>query len=268
MIPERKNGPLRTLHRDLLLPCGFLSAPDEPVERKVIRKPRTRARCAEEPEEFESVSECSESDYDPVDHYAPERSFEIETRILSNPKPVSSTGSRRTVHSPGAEPVMEKDKGCPWPKEPVEHGNSPDMEFSNVQKADHPTSEESIEGDPSDLPEVKVLDESSVDRSGNENEPMRNCEKLDAEGEQSSGNAHREGSILSPQTESATPCDSQHNQSELTETGGGLRRSRRQCEPPKRLQYPQLGNPLSLVIQSLLSSLSTAITTNLEDPLK
>lgn len=268
VTPERKSGPLRTLHRDLLLPCGFLSTPDEPVERKVIRKPITRARCAEDPEEFESVSECSESDYDPVDHYAPERSFEIETRILSNPKPVFSTGSRRTVHLPGAEPVMEKDKGCPSPKEPAENGNLPDMEFSNVQKADHPTSEESVEGDPSDLPEVKVLDESSVDRSGDENEPMRNCEKLDAEGEQSSGNAHREGSILSPQTESATPCDSQHNQSELTETGGGLRRSRRQCEPPKRLQYPQLGNPLSLVIQSLLSSLSTAITTNLEDPLK
>ncbi len=59
--PERKDGPLRTLHRDLLLPCGFLStaAPDESVKRKVIRKPRTRARCAEEPEESGSLSEHS-----------------------------------------------------------------------------------------------------------------------------------------------------------------------------------------------------------------
>lgn len=165
--------------------------------------------------------------------------------------------------------MAEKEEGCFIPKEPAEiNGNLPDVESSNVQKVDHPTSEESVEGSPTDLPEVEVLDESSVDESGKEIEPVRNCEKLDAEGGQSSGNSHKEGSILFPQKETATPCDSQDNQSELTETGGGLRRSKRQCEPPKRLQYPQLGNPLSLVIQSLLSSLSTTITTSLEDPSK
>lgn len=78
--PERKDGSLRTLHRDLLLPCGFVStsASDEPVERKVVQKPRTRcARCVEEPEEFESMSEHSGSDCNPVDYYDPGKSFEI-----------------------------------------------------------------------------------------------------------------------------------------------------------------------------------------------
>ncbi len=43
--PETREGPQRTLHRDLLLPCGFL--PVTPVESKtdtlkVARRPRTR----------------------------------------------------------------------------------------------------------------------------------------------------------------------------------------------------------------------------------
>ncbi len=44
--PESKDGPLRTLHRDLLLPCGFLQKEDKPEETVVSknsRKPRTRA---------------------------------------------------------------------------------------------------------------------------------------------------------------------------------------------------------------------------------
>lgn len=54
------------------------------------------------------------------------------------------------------------------------------------------------------------------------------------------------------------------------ETGQGLenvpQRSQRHCEPPKRLQYPKLGNPLSLAVQSLLQALSTAFTLSLEEP--
>ena len=42
--PEGKNGPRRTLHRDLLLPCGFLSNNDseEPVTLNLPRRPQTR----------------------------------------------------------------------------------------------------------------------------------------------------------------------------------------------------------------------------------
>lgn len=55
------------------------STPDEPVERKVIWKSRTRARCAEESEEFEIVNELPESEDDLVDYYVPERrSLEIK----------------------------------------------------------------------------------------------------------------------------------------------------------------------------------------------
>ncbi|KAI3351500.1 hypothetical protein L3Q82_020360 [Scortum barcoo] len=41
--PEGKDGPLRTLHRDLLLPCGFLPVAEfEKPPKQTINKPRTR----------------------------------------------------------------------------------------------------------------------------------------------------------------------------------------------------------------------------------
>ncbi len=69
----------------------------------MIRKPRTRARCAEEPEESESLSEHSESDHDPMDNYDPGKLFEIETRILYNSEPILSSKSRSAVHLLGAD---------------------------------------------------------------------------------------------------------------------------------------------------------------------
>lgn len=44
--PENRDGLLRTLHRDLLLPCGFLpiTEPEVPVTPKLPRRPQTRHR--------------------------------------------------------------------------------------------------------------------------------------------------------------------------------------------------------------------------------
>ncbi len=40
--PENKDGPLRTLHRDLLLPCAFLSPIEEShAESKMRKRPAT-----------------------------------------------------------------------------------------------------------------------------------------------------------------------------------------------------------------------------------
>lgn len=45
----------------------------------------------------------------------------------------------------------------------------------------------------------------------------------------------------------------------------GPRRSKRQCGLTNKFQYHKLGNPLTLVIQSLLQGLSSALTTTLEE---
>ena len=46
--PENKDGPLRTLHRDLLLPCGYLPTKEsiEPVQRPAKHRPATRVNPA------------------------------------------------------------------------------------------------------------------------------------------------------------------------------------------------------------------------------
>lgn len=51
--PEDKNGPVRTLHHNLLLPCGFLFATktNEPVKQLRVRRPRTRQCTTPESEE-------------------------------------------------------------------------------------------------------------------------------------------------------------------------------------------------------------------------
>ncbi|KAL7868508.1 hypothetical protein SRHO_G00098920 [Serrasalmus rhombeus] len=62
--PENQEGPVRTLHRDLLRPCNFLSIPDEDPPKAKAKRPRTRSvlhRSDSEP--------CSDLDDYPVHYY-------------------------------------------------------------------------------------------------------------------------------------------------------------------------------------------------------
>lgn len=44
--PEQHDGPKRTLHRDLFLPCGFLPAVEEPsIEASPVSRPRVLQQC-------------------------------------------------------------------------------------------------------------------------------------------------------------------------------------------------------------------------------
>ena len=98
--PENKDGPLRTLHRDLLLPCGFLpvSMPDEPVTPKAVRRPRTRRSLdIENAEEPVDTRYLSDSEEDVVHHDTTRTRVEFETRILSNTGPVQ-LGERKSTH--------------------------------------------------------------------------------------------------------------------------------------------------------------------------
>lgn len=65
--PEKQDGPQRTLHRDLLLPCGFLFSIDyEPDVAKPAKKRVTRQSLHEEDEECpENYQSSDEDDYGP-----------------------------------------------------------------------------------------------------------------------------------------------------------------------------------------------------------
>ncbi len=94
---EGKDGPLRTLHRDLLLPCGFLreNAPAESVRPKTPQRPRTRANPGTE--DPESVTEDSESENDCMDYYTPRYLPSVENRILCNSRPQKQSSGRVTA---------------------------------------------------------------------------------------------------------------------------------------------------------------------------
>ena len=63
--------------------------------------------------------------------------------------------------------------------------------------------------------------------------------------------------------ENETEINEEGDNRDEGETQTTVRRSLRQREPPKRLTYPQIGNPLVTIVQTLLQSLSTAITNSL-----
>lgn len=80
--PEGKEGPLRTLHRDLLLPCGFLSPYVE--EEKLTPKPQ-RGRAVPgkvHQEEPESSEKCLDFDGEDSDYFVQE--FEPISEFLKS----------------------------------------------------------------------------------------------------------------------------------------------------------------------------------------
>lgn len=77
--PETRDGPQRTLHHDLLLPCGFL--PVTPIESetnppKAVRQPRTRQHLNTSSDGADGDE--SQSDHEEY-HYYGNRNVRVET---------------------------------------------------------------------------------------------------------------------------------------------------------------------------------------------
>ncbi|KAE8287205.1 hypothetical protein D5F01_LYC15174 [Larimichthys crocea] len=84
--PEGKDGPTRTLHRNLLLPCGFLPvAESEQPLKQTVNKPRTRRQSRMEvTDESEVADDNSESEDNDYCYYPPGETLNtdsIETRL-------------------------------------------------------------------------------------------------------------------------------------------------------------------------------------------
>lgn len=69
--PEGKEGSVRTLHRDLLLPCGFLPVTSEMVSNppKPVPKPRTRQQARDENSNKDGAEDTAETIEDEVPEY-------------------------------------------------------------------------------------------------------------------------------------------------------------------------------------------------------
>ncbi|MCJ8730139.1 hypothetical protein PDJAM_G00180710 [Pangasius djambal] len=249
--PENKDGPLRTLHRDLLLPCGFLSVPEEePSAVAKLQRPSTRQCPHPDPDERQSEFNSDEEDdfvysfQDPVFRTGrstqefvvpvpPREEPSVEPTCLD---PVVSSGAPREA----GQALLESSPS------PSQHASEVEpMTTSDRPERDRPVEEtesETVIADAGNLPEVQ---------DGESTQELNDSETLE-----SSETTHQ----------NETEIDERRNDQDESETQSEVRRPSRRRKPPKKLTYPELGNPLVTIVQNLFQSLSSAITNYLVEP--
>lgn len=284
--PETKDGLLRTLHRDLLLPCGFL--PLTPVEVELVtkerpRRPRTRQYPRDErsyeSEQQDSDSEDHETPYfygydgtvvDTVDtHCTPEmrkpRHFTASTVEQDLPDVAGAF--------PEAAPVVTV--GPSLPSEtylPVNPENVPVLSPGKNALPDVNLQRDLPETNPaSALPEMNPRENNLPDANPERALPEMNPGENDLhETDPASALPEmnlRENNLPDANPESALPetnlgenalpdADPESALPDARENASHLRKSCRHRQPIQRLTCPHLGNPLVTVVQSLFQSLS------------
>ena len=231
--PETREGPQRTLHRDLLLACGFLpmtSAESETDTTKTARRPRTRQHPREDSSD---TADGSEPPSDPEDfYYDGHRNLRVETLAFNQvPEPAEQV-PERTI------PQYAPGETC--------NSNPPDPDENCLVYQDEsclPDLEGSIISDPeeSDIlePEESVLPK----RQNPQDLPQEDL-----------------NSPSSPNQATETRNDIEITKDRPDAETEPLRRSTRDRKPIERLTYPELGNPIVTIVQSLFQSLTDAFT--------
>lgn len=152
VCPEGQEGPTRTLHRELLLPCRFLSEVEEKPEKdRPISRPRTR-RTPIQPEERPLDSE--EEDNRPL--FYPVEMVETQVRILEPVKEMA-TGNKTDPHTETSPDLINIPE--------MEPGNLPVNlpELSTADVSDPPVEKENTN-----------LTGNLPDLTGNNSEPVEN----------------------------------------------------------------------------------------------
>ncbi|XP_027861115.1 uncharacterized protein LOC114136907 [Xiphophorus couchianus] len=224
--PEGKDRPIRTLHRDLLLPCGYLSPASKPEQIK----PTT----AIAPETSENVDLLDPENEELFLFDLPDFSSSYVTRVTTEvdlPAP-ASTVAPLPVDPPGQHPQSSLEEEVGEEKE-VESGPEPIAELDMEQTAE----------DGTDSDDSEPLVENSSSQSG----PVSpHPESASSPGQSSMLSDSSAAKLSSPDPEPP------------------VRRSTRTHQPPTRLQYSTLGHPLLQSIQTLFQGLSTIFTSALD----
>lgn len=280
--PETREGPNRTLHRDLLLPCGFLSASvtEDFLEDLIIQKPHTRSQrrdCVDQVDIFGdedaelttlgsfpqfpmkfSVERVSGGEQDPTAVFKGTADdivgFALPTAPSDNdsvvPLPQSSV-TRSSIAASLETPLPDVEES--WPI----IGEDPSMFSSEVEP---PVEEAEVEepGNPLlDPMDDSVMREMELSVGG----------ELEIPVEEITVNVPEAEVILESEVEAREPVQSESSvgpavhsfataPSDIVGSDVVPRRSGRQRQPLQRLQYTVLGNPLISVVQTLFHSLS------------
>ncbi|XP_043953102.1 uncharacterized protein LOC122820018 [Gambusia affinis] len=223
--PEGKDRPIRTLHRDLLLPCGYLSPASKPEQRKKTAiAPVTSENVDLLDPENEELFLPDLSDY----------SSSYVTRVTTEvdlPAP-ASTIAPIPVDLPGQHPQSSLEEKVGEETE-GESGPEPIAELDLERTAE----------DETDSADSEPLGDNSSSQSG----PV---------------SPHPESASYPGQ--SSMLSDSSAVKLSNPDPEPSARRSTRTRHPPTRLQYSTLGHPLLQSIQTLFQGLSTVFTSALE----
>ncbi|XP_026115221.1 uncharacterized protein LOC113093862 [Carassius auratus] len=237
ICPEFQTGPTRTLHRDLLLPCGTLSSDVSELETpSPVPRCKTRSKAnGESPEEdiFDSEEE--------VYHSVPQLEFVGESFTVHTSKEIQP-GKEDIAQSLGTgllkeTPELEEENLPVNPEEnlPVNPEENLPVNFEVQSEREEIADSTHVTGLEAQSPSFNR--ESSVPRFSSVEEELNDAENMETDME---------------------AIESVHSRNEL-------RRSVRTKEKPKILTYPKLGNPLITIVQSLLQGLNEAFSESLQE---
>lgn len=267
--PENKSGPLRTLHRDLLLPCGFLPVseePGEPAKQDKPQRPSTRRNPQPDPVEQDTEFYSDEDDmwyssYSPVPEHV-RYTQEYTRTVPSREQP--SCAAEPTCTSVAVEPNNSEHL-------PEMDEHLPESESEHLPEVE---SEHSLGKEPEYLPEGDQpaenhlpvhSEETTVERT----DPAKGTQSAECLPDTTQESGTERCTDLK-HTENTHQCaaalDEEIDEEDGTEIQNTLRRSSRQSRPSTRLTYNELGNPLVTIVQTLFQSLSAAVTKSLVEP--
>lgn len=214
--PIGGDGPIRTLHRDLLLPCGDLCEAEE-VEPTKPKAQRPRTRQSQQPPEENLDSEDDQSCYSFPPSVIPEKHFfevlEVPLTLQPTVTPASLLDELNADH-----PVV--------PLEPVrEPLVAVEIEEPEGASEQLPMEEEVT------LPDVTSETSVAVDRETSSVTPESHGTEAAVDIQQSTDQDNTQTHIET--------YDNSHDEASDT-----TRRSERTRRPPGRFHYPELGTPL------------------------
>lgn len=271
--PEKEEGPQRTLHRDHLLPCGFLSQTEEgPESNSKPQRPRTRQTVAQ----AEEADIVQEEDYDVSFPFEPPNLEETrfikiyDTQIPNLDKPRHENHLPEipmgTVHLPEVSSLPEEENQTQSYLPDVEKENQTESYLLNMEsETEH--IEERDETELSDAENRGEMDENSESSSRDEFEaeaadrytnllpPMPDNAQTDSLDSPETSSVKKDGAELTNRID----AQSESTPKSKTDDAQPIRRSERSRKPPQRLDYPELGHPLLTVVKSLFQGLSTAL---------
>lgn len=237
--PEGQEGPLRTLHRDLLLPCGLLSEEDEEITKpKKASKPKTRRNS------FSPEENPPDSDYDDYSPSYYPTTIETTTRIIQ------PNNGHSDVHTTNVELSGNISKNLP-PEildQPVEKQNT-NLDGHLPDETHNGLEPENGKGDETTETEHEITDDSSQTKTS---------ERVEESAEKSQTTETNETEQDAKDLDLADP-DNLNDQ-----TADQIRRSERLRKPPVKFTYPQLGKPLISFAQTIFDGFNKALVETFE----